>query len=165
MDATINPVYLLRAYAWAVLKANMPDVWTETKYGGKEPIVPVAEEPDLDEYSGPHIVYGYALNSTNVPLYACKYGSMTLAVYDEDFRRLTKTMNVLQAAFERQDEAARDINHFTSARSQFIGLRFGSVAIGFVEGGTPESSEGGRQSALINITFDYYVDLDVITSV
>ena len=164
MDATINPVYLIRAYAWEVLKANMPDVWDEAKYGGDEPIVPVAEEPDLEQYSGPHIVYGYALNSTG-SLYARKTGSVTFAVYDQDFRRLTKTLNVLQAAFERQDEAARDINVFTSTKSYFVGLRFGSVAIGFVEGGTPESSEGGRQSALINITFDYYVDLDVITSV
>lgn len=166
VNTEISPAYFIRAYAWAVLKANMADVWDESKYGGMTPIVPVSEEPELDAYSGPHIVYGYALDSTGA-LHARNSGSVTFAVYDDNFRRLTKTMNILQAAFERQDETARDINNFTTGKGPaWIGLRFGTVDIGFVEGGTPEDQEGGRQSALINVRFEYYVTYtNVITAV
>lgn len=166
VNVEVSPAYFIRAYAWAVLKANMSDVWDESKYGGMTPIVPVAEEPDLDEYSGPHIVYGYALDATG-SLYARNSGSLTFAVYDDNFRRLTKTLNILQAAFERQDETARDINLFTTSKGpSWIGLRFGTVSVGFVEGGSPEDQEGGRQSALINIRFEYYVEYtNIITNV
>jgi hypothetical protein len=164
VSPVLSPVYLLRSYAWAVLKANMPETWDETKYGGMTPIVPLSEEPELDEFDGPHIVYGYSLDSTG-SLHARKSGSMTFAVYDQNFRRLTETLTNLQTAFERQDETAKDVNRYTTARPQFIGLRFGYIFIGFVEGGTPEETEGARQSALINIRFEYYVDYDVVTAV
>lgn len=169
MNPVVSPVYLLRLYAWAVLKANMPETWNEELYKaegdtqGIIPIVPLAEEPDLDAFDGPHIVYGYALDTTG-DLYARNSGSMTFAIYDDKFRRLTETMNVLQAAFERQDETARDVNNFTT-NNNFIGIRFGYIFVGFAEGGTPEETEGGRQSALINIRFEYYVNYDVVTSV
>jgi len=169
MSTVINPAYLLRSYAWAVLKANDPQTWDETKYGGLIPIVPVSEEPELEEFAGPHIVYGYAMSSTS-DLHARKMGSMTFAVYDQNFRRLTKTLTILEAAFERQDESAQDVNEYTSGPQNnpaiakpFVGLRFGYIAIGFVEGGTPEETEGGRQSALLNITFEYYVDYELNT--
>jgi len=162
INTTVSPAYLLRSYAWEVLKANDPDTWDESKYGGLVPIVPVAEEPELEEFAGPHIVYGYALDGTG-SLYARNGGSVTFAVYDQNFRRLTKTLTILQAAFERQDESARDVNNYTSSHPQFIGIRFGYISVGFVEGGTPENTEGGRQSALVNIRFEYYVDYDIKT--
>jgi hypothetical protein len=175
MNPTMNPAYLIRAYAWKILKTNMGDVWDESKYDGLIPIVEVAEDPELEGLSGPHIIYGYAVASSGI-FYPHNRGSVTFAVYDDNFRRLTKTMNILQAAFERQDDTARDINNFTTnfttsldldnnPRKPFVGMRFGSVWVGFTEGGTPETSEGGRQSALINISFNYFVDYDVITTV
>jgi hypothetical protein len=165
MDTTVSPAYLIRSYAWGILKANYGEVWDEDNYGGLVPIVPVSEEPELAEYTGPHIVYGYTLDMTG-RLHARNSGSLTFAIYDQDFRRLTKTLNILQAAFERQDETARDINRYTTNKGgPWVGMRFGTVAIGFVEGGTPETTEGGRQSALINISFEYYVDYDVVTQI
>lgn len=161
MDPLYSPVYFLRGYAWGVLKANTD--MDEGDYGGLVPIVPLAEEPEISQYDAPHIVYGYALNSTG-DLYARKFGSMTFAIYDTNFRTLTKILSVLTAAFERQDETARDINEWSSTIPEFAGLTFGAVSIGFVEGGTPEETEGGRQSALINIRFEYHVDYNVITS-
>ena len=160
VDSTLAPVYLLRSYAWKLLKNNYTDVWDEANYGGKTPMVPLAELPELSEYSGPHIVYGYALDGTG-SLPARKSGSMTFAIYDTNFRRLTKTLNILQTAFERQDEAARHVNAYTSNVPEFLGVTFAYINIGFIEGGTPAESEGGRQSALLNIRFEYHADYDV----
>ena len=164
MDSKISPVYLLRSYAWAVLKANDSVLWNESLYDGMVPIVPLNEEPDIVGFGRPYIVYGYALDSTG-SLHARKSGSLTFALYDTNFRRLTDTLNTLQTAFERQDESADDINHYTSLIPGFIGINFGYTSVSFIEGGSPEETEGGVQSALINIAFEYYVDFDVVTRV
>lgn len=173
VTSVLSPVYLIRSYVWEVLKKNDPNTWDESKYGGIVPIVPLAEEPELDSYTGPHIVYGYAISRAN-ELPARRTATMTFVIYDQNFRRLTKTMNILQVALGRDDETARDINKFTSHYSvqqgaetayPYHGLSFGYVSLGYAEGGTPEESEGGRQSALMSISFEYYVDYDVITDV
>lgn len=163
MDPVLSPVYLLRSYAWALLKANDSVTWDESKYGGMVPMVPLAEEPELDAYSGPHIVYGYALDSS-APLPIRRNGSMTFVVYDDNFRRLTKTMTILATAFERLDESARDVNAYTSTIPAFVGLSFAHIGVGFAEGGTPEETEGDRQSAVLNIRFEYHVNYNVITN-
>lgn len=162
MDKNINPAYLLRSYAWELLKRNDPDTWAEAEYGGMIPIVPLSEERDLQKHDGPHIVYGYSIDNGS-GFSARKRGSIAFAVYDQNFRRLTKTMNILTTGFERQDESAQDVNWYTSTIAQYRGLRFGTIGLGFVDGGTPEETEGGRQSALITVMFEFYVDYDVIT--
>lgn len=163
ITTVLHPVYLIRAYAWDLLQANMGDVWSADHYGGRVPLVPVAEDPEFSDYDWPHIVYGYADNSSG-RAYEVKTGAVTMAVYDTDFRRLTQTMNILSAAFERQDEAARDLNNYTQKNPAFHGIRFGTVELGFVDGGSPEQTEGGRQSALINIRYLYFVDYNVVTA-
>ena len=165
MNPEVIPPYLLVDYAWEVLKLNMPDVWDESKYGGLVPVVPLSEEPELDEFDGPHIVYGYADDPTG-DLFAMSGGALTFALYDQNFRRLSKTLNVLKATFERQDQAAKDVNQYSTERHNgaFVGIRFGSISIAFVEGGTPEEQEGARQSALIGITYSYFADYQVITT-
>ncbi len=163
LDANIGAYQIIRAYAWAILKKNMPGVWSEDKYGGLTPIVPVSEEKELDEYSGPHIVMGYSESPTGNPYESeC---SVTFANYDDNFWRLGETTNTLIAVFGQQDESADRVNRYSSNFDYFIGLRFGSIDIGFVDGGTPETEEGGRQSALLNIKFNYFVNYEVDTNV
>jgi hypothetical protein len=179
-DPVLGPDLLLRQYAWALLKYNdtfvsnsspqRRETWDELNYGGLVPIVPLADEPELSDFSGPHIVYGYTGDTTG-DHWMESSGTMTFAIYDDNFRRLGRTLNVLQAAFERADDAARDVNSFCSsltldngATYPFRGLRFGCIEIGFIEGGTPENQEGGRQSALLNIRFDYFHEWNVTTN-
>lgn len=169
MRPEVHPAHILVDYAWAVLKRNYPAVWDESKYGGLIPIVPLSEEPELDGYDGPHLVYGYA-DAAAGSLYARHTGSITFVVYDDNFRRLGRTLTILKTAFERQDETAKDVNKFSttflmSNGQPYLGIRFGTIELSFVEGGTPETTEAGRQSALISISYEYYVDYDVVTSV
>lgn len=166
-DPTLGPDLLLRQYAWALLKANDPAVWDESNYGGVVPIVPLSDEPELSDFDGPHIVYGYTGDTTG-DHWMESSGTMTFAVYDDNFRRLGKTLNILHAAFERADDSAKDVNHYLDTVSldgsthPFRNtIRFGCIEIGFVEGGIPETTEGGRQSGLLNIRFDFFVDYDV----
>lgn len=164
MNIEVTPAYLLRSYIWEVLQANDPGIWNTNNYGGLTPIVPLAEEAELSQYDGPHIVYGYALAPVR-DIHARRSGSMTFAIYDQNFRRLTKTVAIIAEALGRLDESARDVNNFTTRNPSYLGMTFAYVDLGFVEGGTPEQTEGGRQSALVNVRFEYHVDYDVITSV
>lgn len=164
MKVEVSPAFLLRAYAWAVLTANDPTTWNTDNYGGLTPIVPLAEEPELTQYDGPHIVYGYSLNPIR-DLHARRGGSMAFVVYDQNFRRLTQTLTTLAEAFGRYDESARDINRFTAKNPAFIGMTFGYVSLAMFDGGSPEQTEGGRQSGIVNIRFEYHVDYDTVTNV
>lgn len=165
MNPRVSPAYLLRSYAWWLLKNNTS--MKESDYGdegGLIPIVPLAEEPEITLYDKPYLVYGYALDSTG-DLYARQRGSMSFAVYAKTFGEITTILNILSEGFGRQDESAKDINDYTSTIPGYIGIRFGTVEVGFVEGGTPEETEGGRQSGVFNMRFEYYVDYNVVTSI
>lgn len=163
MDTRIAPAFLLRKYIWEVLKVNTD--MAEADYGNLVPIVPVAEEPEITEYDKPYIVYGFASHPAEPGNHFKKRGSMTFVVYSTKFNEITDILNILETTFEREDEAARDVNAFTSRTPGFVGLRFGTISLGFNEGPAPEEQEGGRQSGLLNIRFEYYVDYNVVTSV
>ena len=158
----VSPIYALRFFAWEVLKRNVPDVWDADKYGGLVPIVPLAEEPDLAEFSGPKIVYEYTLLDAGTEALFRGRGTLSMAVLDTNFRRLTRTLNILEAAFNRYDESARDINMYLDETPLSGMVGFGYTQVSFVDGGTPERNEGGNQIGVINIRFDYFVDYDII---
>lgn len=160
----VSPIYALRFYAWAVLQRNAPETWASANYGGMVPIVPLAEEADLAEFSGPKIVYEYTLLDPGDTPYRGR-GSFSMAVLDTNFRRLTKTLNILEAAFGRLDESAADINKYMESTPLATQVGFGYTQVAFVDGGTPESSEGGNQIGVINVRFDYFVDYEVVTDV
>ena len=164
MDEVISPYQLLVDYAWAILKANTN--MTESDYDGLIPIVPLAEVPEIIDSAGgkPYLVYGYALDSTQ-PLPARRLGTMTFACYTTDFRALTRVLNVLSEGFGRSDLSAQDVNRFTSRFPNFVGMRFGTINISFVEGGAPEEEEGGNQNGIVSIRYEYYVDYDMTLDV
>lgn len=157
----IHPAYGLRLYAWGLIKANCG--LSETDYNGIIPITPLSEAPDLTDQANPIFVYGYDDSFSN-DVVARKDGSMTFVVYDQNFRRLTKIMNTLLSGFGRWDDAATDVNKYLDSLAYFKGITFQEIHCALLEGGIPEESEGGRQSAVITISFCYTVEYDIITS-
>lgn len=163
---TVAPVYVLRSYAWALLKANEPDTWDEEKYGGLVPIVPLNEEPELSEYPGPRIIYEFSNQETG-SMYFRGRGSMTFAIRDHNYRRLTRTMNILQEALGRFDESARDVNDYSERLKAATGtdfdISFGHIRTSFAESGTPEEEEGGMMVGIVNVSHSYFVEYDINT--
>lgn len=167
MNPEIDPALIIRAYLWAVLKANEPAVWTESQYGGKVPIVPLGEEPELSQYGGPHIIYVHNHSPNDG---ARSYGGMTLVIADNNFRHMAKTLNIIKTTLDRSDETATDINNFSSSYTvsggkPFLGVRFGWVRTTYTEGPEPAETEGGRDSATIDLDYEFYTDYNVITKV
>ncbi len=171
INPNMHPAYILVDYAWAVLSTNMPQIWDKSKYDDIIPIIPLSQEPELDKFDLPYIVYGFSDDMTGEH-WARSGGAITFAIYDQNFRNLTTTLNVLRAALERQDETARDVNNFSTKfdptgdeKFPYLGIRFGTIELAFSEGGTPEETEGGSQSAVVNARYEYYADYDVISNV
>lgn len=161
MKVDYAPVYLLRSYIWGLLKANTD--MKESDYGtpGLVPIVPVAEAPELEQFSKPYIVYGYANDPTSTNENYRQRGSMSMAIYSTNFHQITNLLTILSTVFNEEDKAAKTVNEYTSTIPQFVGLRFSTISVGFLEGPSPEETEGGRESGLINIRYEYYVDYQV----
>lgn len=162
VNPEVDPALIIRAYMWAVLKENYPEVWHEDKYGGRVPISPFGQEPELDDYSGPNIVYVFV----HTPSDGARFkGQMILQVADNDIRSMTKSLNIIRTALDRDDESARDVNVFSSEKDVFLGLRFGWISADWTEGPVPPKSEGGRAVATIDINYEFYVDYEVTTDV
>ena len=129
---------------------------------GLVPIVPLGEEPELDKFNKPYLVYGYAESSYGESS-GRTVGNIMFAIYSTTFDELSQVANVIGKAFE-PDDAAENINAYTSTIPAFIGIRFGNVQLTTIEGGTPEETPGGRMSAVVNIRYEYYADYSLITS-
>lgn len=163
----VDPSTIIRAYVWAVLKANNPTDWDIDNYGGMVPIVPFGEDSQMAQFEGPNITYITTHSPSNGP---CMYGSTTMSISDTDARRLMSTVNIIRVALDRDDESATDINNFTSnheigSERPFVGIRFGYVSMAFSEGPSPAETEGGRNYASFSAEYEYYVNYQVQTSV
>lgn len=162
---SVTPAFALRNYIWAVLKAEEPDTWAESKYGGLVPIVPLNEEPELGEFPGPRIIYEFSLSNRGAEYYRGR-GAMTFAVRDSNYRRLTRTMNIIDAALGRQDESARDVNDYLdrlAVGGTDFKVSFGNIFLSFAESGTPETEEGGPQVGVVNVSFTYFTEYVINT--
>jgi hypothetical protein len=165
---TVAPVYVLIDYAFAVLNANDPNTWNRANYDGLLPIVPLNEEPELTEFDGPRVIYEYSLNDTGTTPFRGR-GSVTFAVRDNNYRRLTRAMNIMGESFGRLDETAADINDWADRLKDRpvdpvdFDISFGYVRQAFAESGTPAEEEEGPMVGIVSIAFDYFVEYDINT--
>jgi len=154
-----HPTYLINRYVWELIKKNT--TLTETDYGGRVPIVPANMEPDFVGFNKPFIVYGYS-EDTTPDLYARRSGSLSYAVWSTSVGEINSILNTIRAALERHDESAREVNVITTALGVNPGIRFGDIYIGYLEGPSPEETEGGRQAGIITIRYQYFADYSVV---
>ena len=154
---------VLNLYLWAVLQKNTDmDV---TDYGGKIPIIPGGQDPDMLQYNKPFIVYGWSEDPGSYSG-ANRSGTLVYAIYSQSTGEINQIMNIIIAALSEQDTARR-INKWSSAYSGggLMGIRFTDARIAFGEGASPADQEGGREVATLTMRYDfvstYPVDLNV----
>lgn len=159
-DTRVAPVYVLIDYVYEALAADNPD-WNKNNYDGLIPIVPLSEEPELTEYDGPKAIYEFAMSQRG-SMYYRGQGSVSFAVRDSNFRRLTRSLNVIDNVLGRMDDSARDVNDFVdwlkTTKNIDFDVSFGNIRLSFIESGTPETEEGGPQVGVISVLFDYFVE-------
>ena len=156
----VIPAYLVRQYIWAVLKANEPNDWKESNYGGKIPVVPLGEDSDLEQYPHPTIVYQFSDLRTGT-MWMRGRGAMSFAIRDTNLRRITRAVTVITQALNRYDESARDVNEFLGEMgSPWNSIGFGEFHVTFADGGAPAEVEGGEMVAVVSIEFSYFSEYE-----
>lgn len=154
-----NAVYALNSYLWKLLEANMG--WKKADYKNAVPIIPAGQQPEFQDIGKTFLVYGSAINKPG-HLFAIRTESVTYAIIGVSSTEVNKVINLMATAFERQDEAAADVNSWLEVEENHTnksrGISFKSVNIIMTERAEPAESEGGFVTGTIMLNTSYTVD-------
>lgn len=144
---------ILRGYAWWLLRENLE--WSVDDYGGRVPIVPFSDEPVLQTYEKPYVVYGYA-EGVDKTDHRQTTGMMTFSFRTKNLSDINLAMRCLIEGFKREDESAADVNQYSSdVDDYFSGLNFTCIEVPYIEPGSPEESDESRIEGNITISYTY----------
>lgn len=155
-----NAVKALNAYVWKLLQVNLG--WTLTDYRGIVPIIPTSQQPEILEIGKPFLVYGASQNPADF-LYALKSGSVAYNVYATTVEDCNKITNLLADTFDRQDEAAADVNYYLE-QTTTDNISFGTIRKTMVQEAAPADEEGGMYSALVMLSVKYTLLEDTLVT-
>lgn len=122
------------------------------------PIIPSQQVPEFNDISGgaPFIVYNYIMRpSTDLWGYTeqCAY-----VIYDDNEERLRAIFHRMIDLLRRQDWTAANINSSLTGPGSAFDFKF--VNVTSATGPDQFSQEGGRQGALVTISYDFTVEQD-----
>lgn len=160
ISTKILPAHILRLYIWELLKNNT----NMTTVDGLVPVIPIEDEPKLQDSGKSYLIYGYA-EQTPTRLPEMRRGTFSLRIIARDFGDLGWITNVIIRAFENSQFAAENINLWSSqfTDGELVGIRFTSAEVSYVEGGSAPDTESGPSEGLVNIAFQYITQQDVKT--
>lgn len=156
----INAVNALNEYVRKLLNVNLG--WEPVN--GVFPLVPLAQQPELLATGKPFIVYGWARHPVG-HLYQHRRDSISYTVFAPDGGNeagsdiVERVINLLSDTFDRQDEAADDVNDYLeqvkteAGRDRKIG--FTSIRTTVVENAQAAEEEGGIVAGLIMVDAQY----------
>lgn len=148
---------VLNLYLWEVLKLNTQ--MDAGDYGGKIPIIPGGQDPDMLQYNKPFMVYGFSEDPGSYNG-AIRGGTLVYAIYSTSISEINAIMNIINAALA-EDDSARRINKWSSNNPALVGIRFTDARIAFGEGASPADQEGGREVATLTMRYEYVANYTV----
>lgn len=154
-----NAAYALNSYTWKLLEANLG--WK--KVLGVPPIIPVQQQPEMLQSNRAFIVYGSAIHPAS-HLYVLKKEAVSYLIYGTGPTEVNRVCNLLSDTFERQDEAAYDVNEWLAEEALHRngghrGVFFTTVKATMVEKAEdPADDEGSYTSGLVLIEAEYTTD-------
>lgn len=161
-DPRVLPAHMLAGYVWELWKANQSGVDVITAANGKKlaRIAPISDEPDLRSADVTYILYGFAESETG-PLNVHHTGQFSMRIIAKNFSEMTTLIRILQSAFELEDEAAQNINWWSTTRPGYDGMMFTSVCVSFIEAADAETTEGGRLEGVVSLRYRYLMETPV----
>ena len=152
----LTGVHGVNKYLWSKLESELE--WSKANYGGLMPIVPASQQPELNDYSAPYIVYNYSHQSSGD--FYIQEEQIAYAIYSSNEADIRRAINVIVAYFQREDESAQAINDWMTVNGSVENKRFDykHTKVLSTYGAQPPVSEGGRQdgSVIIRIRYTYY---------
>lgn len=155
-DRDFSAVYALNSYLKRLLEVNLG--WNTADYNAGNFVIPLSQQPELMDLGKPFIVYGSAVHGPG-HLYALRTDSVAYIINSISATECNQIVNLLVDVFERQDEAAADVNEWIDIenRSPKRGVSFGTVKVNMVERADPADQEGGWVNGMVLIEMKYTV--------
>lgn len=154
-DRGTNAVYAMNSYTLKLLKVNLD--WNPADYKNGTPIIPAAQQPEFNDIGRTFIVYSSAVNAA-MDLWAQKSETLAYTIYSPSTTSADAVVNLLTDVFERQDEAAADVNEWLDlerAGGKTRDISFHSIKANLGEKSNPPDQEGGYYSAVVMLNLLY----------
>jgi hypothetical protein len=158
-------VYGINSYVWKLLEKNLG--WKKENYTNGTPIIPSAQQPELMAGKAPFLVYGSAVRTPG-HLYVHREESLAYNVYATTSTEVNKIISLLSETFDRQDEAAADVNEWLDVEARGRGYRrnlsFTTIKTTLSERAEPADEEAGRVSGFILLEYKFIAgDTGIVT--
>lgn len=165
----MSAAYALNDYTWKLLEYNLG--WTKITPAGMTasavPIVPLSQQPEFMATKKPFIVYSTSVQPSAY-LYAQRVETIGYTVFSTTVKETNDTLDVLLGAFERQDEAAEDVNEWLHIQRTSGGkdrkVMFTTIRNQFVQKAVPANQEGGFVGGTILLECKYITSVQPVTS-
>lgn len=154
-----DAVYALNSYLWKLLKENLG--WT--RWNDVPPIVPDQQTPEVMQSGKAFLVYGSAKHPPT-HLYQHKSEAASYMVYALSATEVNRIVDLLTDVFERQDEAAADVNDWLALEAQnraggHRGVYFTTIRATMAEKAErPADEEGGYYGGLVMLEMRFTTD-------
>lgn len=140
----MSSAYALNSYTWKLLEVNLK--WKKSDYSGAVPIIPLSQQPEFMSTKKPFIVYSMSTQPSSY-LYVHRVDTVGYTVFGTTVGQVNDALDLLLTAFERQDEAAADVNEWLAVERAATGrdrkIMFTSIRNQFIQKAVPAESEGG----------------------
>lgn len=161
-EVRILPAHMLAGYVWDLWRANQTGIDYVAGADGRKlaRIAPLTDEPDLRDSGVTYILYGFAENETGA-LSVHHTGQFAMRIIAKSFNDFTTIARIFTSAFELEDEAAQNINWWSSSKSGYDGIMFTSVCVSFMEAADAETTEGGKMEGVVSLRYRYLMEAPV----
>lgn len=165
----MSAAYALNDYTWKLLEHNLN--WTKVTppnmTASAVPIIPLSQQPEFMQTKKAFLIYSSSVQPSAY-LYAHRVETIGYTVFASTVTEVNKTLDVLLGAFERQDEAARDVNEWLAVQRAGGGknrtVMFTSIRNQFVQKATPAEQEGGYIGGTILLECKYIEKFEPVTT-
>jgi hypothetical protein len=153
----ITATLVLNKYLWTRLSTELDGDWK--LLSGMVPIFPVQETPEAASQNQAYMVYTYSLSPLG-NIYGLYEEQVTYTVYSNSEAVVRRTLNFMQAIFDKYYLAAEDVNHFirTDGDVRLDQFAFKSIDSLATISAQPAESEGGRVDGGTTIRCTYTRD-------
>ncbi len=164
VDYKIDIMSDLRKHLWSGLVSagifNPDDYYSENLSTNILPILPVQQQPELDQsLSGKkHILYDKIGMSYEENWVIC-CEQILFTIYATDFSEISEIRNFMTDQYRRMDESARDANKYAGASSKF---KIYSIFIADISETSPSEELAGFYSAdvVLEVKYSRHVGID-----
>ena len=160
----LSGIHGIRQWIWGILQAELG--WKKTEYGGLVPITTPAQQPELNNYSGPYLVYNYAQQTGGEDFWITEEQA-AFAVYSQTEEDIRRVLNVISAYLNRRDQSAQELNDYLKSLNNpfYKDIDYKYTYVLSTSGANAPTQEGGRQDGLFILRYAYVFSEPGVASV